>query len=171
MSDHRFDVPALLDGLASALRVRLAERAITDPVMIGIHAGGVWVAKHLHTALGLSLPLGTLDISFYRDDFSRVGMHPQVRPSHLPSEVEGRHVVLVDDVLHSGRTVRAALNEIFDYGRPASVMLVTLVERSGRELPICADLCAVRLDLPADEHVKLTGPDNLALVIQAHERR
>jgi pyrimidine operon attenuation protein/uracil phosphoribosyltransferase len=171
MSDHRFDVPALLDQLTSALRARLAGQGITDPVMIGIHTGGAWVAKHLHQALGLARPLGTLDISFYRDDFSRVGMHPQVRPSHLPCEVEGKHVVLVDDVLHSGRTVRAALNEIFDYGRPASVMLVALVERSGRELPICADLCALRLDLPAEEHVKLTGPDQLALLVQTHERR
>jgi pyrimidine operon attenuation protein/uracil phosphoribosyltransferase len=167
MSDNRFDVPALLDSLTRSLRARLAERGMSDPVMIGIHTGGVWVAKHLHEALGLTRPLGTLDISFYRDDFSRAGMHPQVRPSHLPFEVEGRHVVLVDDVLHSGRTVRAALNEIFDYGRPASVMLAVLVERSGRELPICADVCGLRLDLAAGEHVKLTGPDNLALVVQA----
>jgi pyrimidine operon attenuation protein/uracil phosphoribosyltransferase len=171
MSDHRFDVPALLARLATDLRDRLRERDIAEPFMIGIHTGGAWVAKNLHEELGLSLPLGTLDISFYRDDFSRIGMHPQVRPSHLPSEVDGKHVVLVDDVLHSGRTIRAALNEIFDYGRPASVILVALVERSGRELPICADVCALHLDLPADEHVKLTGPDNLALVVQANERR
>jgi len=167
MSDTRFDVPALLDRLADELRDRLAARGITDPVMIGIHTGGVWVARHLHRALGLSRPLGTLDISFYRDDFSRAGMHPQVRPSHLPFEVEDQHVVLVDDVLHSGRTVRAALNEIFDYGRPATVTLAVLVERSGHELPVRADVCGVRLDLKPGEQVKLTGPENLTLTVQA----
>ncbi len=80
--------------------------------------------------------LGTLDVSFYRDDFERIGLHPQVKPSDIPFEVEGRHIVLVDDVLYTGRTIRAALNELFDYGRPESVRLAALVDRGGRELPI-----------------------------------
>lgn len=167
MSNHSYDVPALLDLMTDALRERLAVRGIQDPAMIGIHTGGVWLAKRLHQALGLSHPLGTLDISFYRDDFTRSGMHPQVRPSHLPFDVEGQHIVLVDDVLHSGRTVRAALNEIFDYGRPATVTLAVLVERTGHELPVCADVCGIRLDLKPDEQVKLTGPENMTLVVQA----
>jgi pyrimidine operon attenuation protein/uracil phosphoribosyltransferase len=171
MSDERFDVPTLLARLTEELRSQLVARSITHAAMIGIHTGGVWVAQHLHEALGITRPLGTLDISFYRDDFSRVGMHPQVRPSRLPFEVEGQHIILVDDVLQSGRTVRAALNEIFDFGRPASVVLAVLVERGGRELPICADAYGARFDFPAGEQIKLIGPDNLALVVQTNERR
>ncbi len=155
----------LIEGMAGLLHSRLAARGITDPAMIGIHTGGVWVAKHLHRLLGLQEPLGTLDISFYRDDFTRIGMNPQVRPSSVPFEVEDRHIVLVDDVLQSGRTIRAALNEIFDFGRPASVLLVTLIERSGRELPIQADVVGLEPPLTANEHIRLNGPDPLTLEI------
>jgi len=163
---HQSDVEPLLTSMANQLRSLLAGRGVAEPLMIGIHTGGAWVAERLHALLGLSEPLGTLDISFYRDDFTRIGMHPQVKPSHLPFEVENRHVVLVDDVLHTGRTIRAALNEIFDYGRPASVLLAALVERSGRELPIQADVVGLQLDLAEGQHVKLGGPDPLALRIQ-----
>ncbi|MGD8709702.1 MAG: bifunctional pyr operon transcriptional regulator/uracil phosphoribosyltransferase PyrR, partial [Ectothiorhodospiraceae bacterium] len=99
----------MTDGVADIVRREGSDRV----VMIGIHTGGVWIARHLHRALGMETPLGTLDISFYRDDFSRIGMNPKVRPSNLPFQVEDRVIVLVDDVLYSGRTVRAALNEIF----------------------------------------------------------
>ena len=134
--------------------------------MIGIHTGGVWIAEALHKALGLQQPLGTLNISFYRDDFTRIGIHPQVQPSNLPFAIDDQHIVLVDDVLHTGRTIRAALNEIFDYGRPASVILVTLVDRGGRELPIAADIIGVQMTLAEHQHVKLTGPDQLRLELQ-----
>lgn len=156
----------LLKDIADALRELLAARGITDPCMIGIHTGGVWVAEALHKALGLQQPLGTLNISFYRDDFTRIGMHPQVEPSNLPFDIDDQHIVLVDDVLHTGRTIRAALNEIFDYGRPASVILVTLVDRGGRELPIAADITGMQLTLADNQHVKLTGPDKLRLELQ-----
>ncbi|PKM43676.1 MAG: bifunctional pyr operon transcriptional regulator/uracil phosphoribosyltransferase PyrR [Gammaproteobacteria bacterium HGW-Gammaproteobacteria-1] len=162
------DIEQTLSAMAAGLRDTLAARGIGNPCMVGIHTGGVWVARRLHALLGLDEPLGTLDISFYRDDFSRIGVHPQVKPSNLPFDVEGRHIVLVDDVLYTGRTIRAALNEIFDYGRPASVMLAVLVERGGRELPIQADVAGLQMDLEADQQVKLTGPDNLALTIQSH---
>ena len=121
--------------MTGATRAHLLEFGIGDPRIVGIHSGGVWLAEHLRTALGLTEGIGTLDISFYRDDFTRVGMNPTVRPSRIPWDVEGRHLILVDDVLYTGRTIRAALNELFDYGRPASVTLVVLVSRNGRELP------------------------------------
>ncbi len=162
------DIEHLLGAMATRLRELLAARGIGDPCMVGIHTGGVWVAQRLHELLGLGEPLGTLDISFYRDDFSRIGVHPQVKPSNLPFDVEGRHIVLVDDVLYTGRTIRAALNEIFDYGRPASVTLAVLVERGGRELPIQADVAGVQMQLEADQQVKLSGPDHLALTVQSH---
>ncbi|MDH5485591.1 MAG: bifunctional pyr operon transcriptional regulator/uracil phosphoribosyltransferase PyrR [Gammaproteobacteria bacterium] len=164
------DVTTLLDSIASQLRQNLQQRGISDPDlsdvgMIGIHSGGAWVARELHAKLRLKQPLGTLNISFYRDDFTRIGMHPQVQPSELPFDIEDRHIILVDDVLQTGRTIRAALNEIFDYGRPASVTLAVLVKRSGSELPICADVCGTQLDLADNQHIKLTGPDPLELKV------
>ncbi|MBD3609979.1 MAG: bifunctional pyr operon transcriptional regulator/uracil phosphoribosyltransferase PyrR [Gammaproteobacteria bacterium] len=163
------EIKHTLDEMTSQLTVNLQERGINDPLMIGIHTGGVWIARHLHESLQLSEPLGTLDISFYRDDFTRIGMNPEVKPSKLPTTVENRHIILVDDVLHTGRTIRAALNEIFDYGRPASVTLVVLAERDGRELPIAADVVGKHIKLSATQHIKLEGPDKLNLVVQETE--
>lgn len=160
------NVDALLEGMTRQLQSLLSSNNIDDPLMIGIHTGGVWIAEQLHRRLGIAAPLGTLDISFYRDDFSRIGMNPEVKPSNLPFDVEDRTIILVDDVLQSGRTIRAALNEIFDYGRPARVILAVLLTRDGHELPIRADIVGAQIELAADEQVKLTGPDNLSLSIQ-----
>ena len=166
MSEER-NVQQLLDNMSTDLRSLISSRNINDPVMIGIHTGGVWVAEALHKQLDIKEPLGTLNITFYRDDFTRIGIHPQVQPSNLPFSIDDRHVILVDDVLHTGRTIRAALNEIFDYGRPASVILATLVERDGNELPITADVTGENIDLSEKQNIKLIGgPDNLELVIQ-----
>lgn len=144
---------------AEQLLVELTEKlrpAVDDTVaMIGIHTGGVWVAKRLHQALGIQLPLGVLDISFYRDDYSKIGLHPQVKPSDLPFDVEGSRIILVDDVLYTGRTVRAAVNEIFDYGRPACIHLAALIDRGGRELPIAAQYTGAVLSLPNDRMLEL----------------
>jgi len=158
------ELAAVLDDMADTIKRLLHERDIDDPVLLGIHSGGVWVAQRLRDLLGITHPLGSLDISFYRDDFSRIGMHPQVRPSELPFDVDGRHIILVDDVLYTGRTIRAALNEIFDYGRPASVLLVVLVDRGGRELPIAPDVAGLTLQLAAQQQIKLSGPEPLQLV-------
>lgn len=155
----------LLEQMARDLDALLARRGRDHPLMIGIHTGGAWVAERLHAMLDLGDPLGMLDISFYRDDFTRIGMNPQVRPSHLPVPLEERHVILVDDVVYTGRTVRAALNELFDYGRPDSVTLVAMVDREGRELPFEPDVAGIRLSLPEEHHVKLSGPEPLALTI------
>ncbi|MFO1353115.1 MAG: bifunctional pyr operon transcriptional regulator/uracil phosphoribosyltransferase PyrR [Gammaproteobacteria bacterium] len=160
------DVEQLIAAMAMELRRLLAERGIDKPVLVGIHTGGVWVGERLRQALGIGEPLAKLDISFYRDDFSRIGMHPQVRPSEIPFDIDARHIVLVDDVLYTGRTIRAALNEIFDYGRPSSILLAALVDRGGRELPISADVTGAHLQLAAHEHVKLIGPDPLRLVVK-----
>jgi pyrimidine operon attenuation protein/uracil phosphoribosyltransferase len=156
------DVEEALARMAEALKPQLAR----TPFMVGIHTGGVWVAEELHRRLGLEEPLGTLDISFYRDDFTRIGLNPQVRASNLPVDVEGRHIILVDDVLHTGRTIRAALNEIFDYGRPASVTLAVLIERDGRELPIEASVAGAHMALEAREQVKLVKTGRLELKVQ-----
>ena len=156
----------LLEEMLIALRGRLAACGIADPAMIGIHRGGVWLAERLHRRLQLPEPLGTLGIAFYRDDFTRIGRHPEVHPSNLPFGVDDRHILLVDDVLQTGRTIRAAMNEIFDYGRPASITLLALAEREGRELPIQPDIVGIRPALERRQQIKLVGPDPLSLVIQ-----
>jgi len=132
-------------------------RDLDKTAMIGIKTGGVQVAARLHEALNLTLPLGQLNISFYRDDFSRIGLHPVVEASDIPFSVEGMHVILVDDVLHTGRTIRAALNEIFDYGRPAVVTLAVLIDREGRELPIQADVTGKKMSMDTDQQIKLNA--------------
>jgi pyrimidine operon attenuation protein/uracil phosphoribosyltransferase len=161
-----YNVEQLLHKMAEDLRARLNARQVANPLMIGIHSGGVWVAESLHALLRLDEPLGKLDISFYRDDFTRIGLNPAVLPSELPFTVDGRHIILVDDVLYTGRTVRAALNEIFDYGRPDSVILAVLVDRGGRDLPIQADVVGTSMELSMHEHVKLSGPTPLELIIK-----
>ena len=158
-------VQPLIDTLAE----RLNQVEIDRPAMVGVHTGGVWIAERLHQKLALATPLGRLNINFYRDDFTRIGLHPRVTPSNLPFGVDDRNIVLIDDVLHTGRTIRAALNEIFDYGRPASVTLAVLIDRDGHDLPIRADVAGQRVALSDNQHIKLTGPEPLNLVIQEVE--
>jgi pyrimidine operon attenuation protein / uracil phosphoribosyltransferase len=141
----------LLVGLIEKLRPDIT----SNTIIVGIHTGGAWLAERIHQILSLGTPLGVLDISFYRDDYSKIGLHPQVKPSQLPFEVENSHIILVDDVLYTGRTVRAAVNEIFDYGRPASIHLAVLVDRGGRELPIAAQYTGALLSLPANSMLVL----------------
>ncbi len=156
----------LLAQMATQTQILLKQRAIDNPLMVGIHTGGAWLATQLHQQLNLSEPLATLDISFYRDDFSRIGMNPKVKSSNLPPNIEDLHIILVDDVLHTGRTIRAAMNELFDYGRPASITLICLIERSGRELPLQADVVGQHIVLNEGEHIKLTGPEPLTFELQ-----
>lgn len=162
------DIQALLIKMASEIRLTLGDK---KPLLIGIHTGGVWVAKELANILGADFfdaPIGTLNIAYYRDDFTRIGMHPQVTPTDLPFTVDDRHLLLVDDVSHSGRTIRAALNEIFDYGRPATVTLAVLIERNGRELPIRADIVGQSISLDTNQHIKLTNNNGLQLQLKTN---
>jgi pyrimidine operon attenuation protein/uracil phosphoribosyltransferase len=154
-----------IDDLLAAMTEALHGYLGGEPLMIGIHTGGVWIAERLHRDLGVRDPLGTLDITFYRDDFTRISMNPQVKASHLPVDIDDRHVILVDDVLHTGRTTRAAMNVLFDYGRPKSIKLAVVVERDGRELPIQADVVGQHLQLGNHQEVKLIGPEQLRLDI------
>lgn len=157
------DVETLLGIMAGRLARRFETLELDEPALVGIRTGGVWLAERLRGMLGIDTPLGELDIAFYRDDFSRIGVHPTVAPSQLPFEVEDRNLVLVDDILYTGRTIRAAMNEIFDYGRPRTITLAVLIDRSGRELPIDANVYGTRLTLDPGDHVKLLGPDPLRL--------
>ena len=123
--------------------------------MIGLHTGGAWLAERLHPMLGLKEPLGLMDIAFYRDDYSKQGLKHDPKRTKIPFDVEGRDLLLVDDVLYTGRTVRAAMNELFDYGRPARIDLAVLIDRGGRELPVAATVVGRTLEVPEDVTVEL----------------
>ena len=123
--------------------------------MVGIHTGGAWVAERLHAALALKIPLGLVDPAFYRDDYAKQGLARDPKRSKIPFDVEGKELLLVDDVLYTGRTVRAAINELFDYGRPASIALVVLAERDGRQLPVCAQHAGAKVEVPAGMRLRL----------------
>jgi pyrimidine operon attenuation protein/uracil phosphoribosyltransferase len=144
---------------AEALCAELVKklRPVVTPAtgMVGIHTGGAWLAERLHQELGFVVPLGLLDISFYRDDYRKSGLHKSVRASKIPFDVNGRHLLLVDDVLYTGRTVRAAMNELFDYGRPETIRLAALVDRGERQLPICAQYVGTSLTVPKGSMLRL----------------
>ena len=161
------EVAGWLSSMSNELQGLIeARHAHKTPRIVGIKTGGVIVARELHKRLGLADEPGELNISFYRDDFSRVGLHPQVGASKIGFPIDDEIIILVDDVLYSGRTIRAAMNEIFDYGRPERIILATLISRSeGREMPICADVSGAELTLAAHQNFKLQ--DNLSLEIEA----
>lgn len=145
------DAEAQCRQLAELIRPHLPKQ----PALVGIYSGGAWIAGRLRELLGLTEEIGLIDVSFYRDDFAEKGLHPQCRPTAIPFDVEGRHIVLVDDVLYTGRTTRAAINELFDYGRPASVQLAVLADRGERELPVAPTHCVWAVALAAGEHLVL----------------
>jgi pyrimidine operon attenuation protein / uracil phosphoribosyltransferase len=160
------EIDVLLNKMEAELKRVISERQLINPLMIGIRTGGVWIAGIMHQRLNINDPLGLLDISFYRDDFSQIGVNPNVKPSQLPTHMEGRDIILIDDVFYTGRTIRAALNEIFDYGRPNQVVLAVLIERDGRQIPLSPDCAGARIKLDAGQRIKLTGSAPLAIHIQ-----
>ena len=158
-------VESLIEKLTQALTPYFSNPE-SQPVIVGIETGGVWIAEQIRQRLAADAEPGRLDISFYRDDFTRNGLHPVVKPSSLPTDIDGRTIILIDDVLQSGRTVRAAMNEIFDYGRPQKILLAILIDRGQREIPVQADFVGTSLSLDCNSHIKLEGPEPLKLVLK-----
>jgi pyrimidine operon attenuation protein/uracil phosphoribosyltransferase len=165
----------MLELDAEAIYRQLAQRAREafageELKLVGVHTGGVWLAERLKRDLSVAEPVGILDVSFYRDDFDQTGLKPAVRPSQIAFDVGGSHVLLVDDVLNTGRTVRAAMNELFDYGRPAKIDLAVLIDRGGRELPVAPTIVGATIELPADVAVVLTRDDDARLHLTMEKR-
>lgn len=153
-----FDAEALYQALLAQVRAGLA--GVPDAAIVGIHSGGAWLAERLAADLGLQERLGFIDVSFYRDDYARKGLHPDVKPTNIGFNVDRAHVLLVDDVLYTGRTTRAAINVLFDFGRPARILLAALADRGGRELPVAADFVATTVALEGAESLVLArSPD------------
>ena len=166
-------VETLLDQLYQSLKAHIEQKNIQKPHFVGIHTGGAWIAERLHTMMMhdnsfTTKPhptLGSLNIAFYRDDFTENGLHPSVTPSQLPFGIDDANLILVDDVLMSGRTIRAALNELFDFGRPEQVVLAVLVDLQANQLPIRPDVYGMSCALPKNRRIKLRGPERLKLDI------
>ena len=150
----QLDAEALYAELRSGVRQLLHERG-AGAVLVGIWSGGAWLAERLQRDLKLAGEHGVISSALHRDDFGSRGMSGAADHTRLPFEVEGRHIVLIDDVLFTGRTTRAVINELFDFGRPASVTLAVLVDRGGRELPIQPAFSAARVALPRGQRLSL----------------
>ena len=155
MSSLHLDAEALYADLLAGVRGLLRP----NTVLVGIWSGGAWLAERLQRELALEGEYGVISSALHRDDFSSRGMTAGADHTRLPFEIEGRHILLVDDVLFTGRTIRAVVNELFDFGRPASVTLAVLVDRGGRELPIAAAYSAARITLPAHQRLSLARDD------------
>ena len=156
------------EKLCAQLIAELKPHIGPKTAMVGLYTGGAWLAERLHKDLALKTPLGLMDIAFYRDDYSARGLKRDPKRTKIPFDVNGAELLLVDDVLYSGRTVRAAVNELFDYGRPASISLVVLADRGGRQLPICAQYCGAKVDVPGGMRLRLNREANgkLALALE-----
>jgi len=155
MSGIDLDAEGLYQGLLAGVRGLLQP----EGVLVGIWSGGAWLAERLQRDRGLPGEAGVISSALHRDDFSRRGMTAGADHTRLPFEIEGRHIVLIDDVLYTGRTIRAAINELYDFGRPASIALAVLVDRGGRELPIEAGCAVATIALPASERLSLARDD------------
>ena len=166
MTNLTLDAEALYHEVLRGMR-QLLTTGGQAPRLVGVASGGVWLAERLRTDLGLVDELGTLSSAMHRDDFSRRGLSSSGQ-TVLPFDVNGADLIVLDDVLYTGRTIRAVLNELFDYGRPASVRLVVLVDRGGRELPIQADFAAARVALPASQSLALarSGDGHFSFQVQ-----
>ncbi len=162
MIHPELDAEQLYTQLEAAVKPALAG---TDRLaIVGIYSGGAWLAERLARALGVT-DVGFVDVSFYRDDYAERGLSAEVRPSQIPFDVDGATILLVDDVLYTGRTTRAAINTLFDYGRPARIMLAALVDRGGRQLPVAADFCASTVNVAANQMLVLQQADDGRLTL------
>ncbi len=168
MSNLILDAEALYGDLLRGMRLQLAAYT-TPPRLVGVASGGAWLAQRLQKDLALPDEAGVLSSSMHRDDFSQRGLASSGQ-TVLPFDVNGAHLVVVDDVLYTGRTIRAVLNELFDYGRPASVRLVVLVDRGGRELPVQPDLAMARVALPASQTLELARAEDGKFSFQVQDR-
>ncbi len=148
------------ESLYTELRQGVKGLLRPDAVLVGIWSGGAWLAERLQRDLGLAGPHGVISSTLHRDDFSARGLSSTTDPTSLPFDINGRHILLIDDVLYTGRTIRAVVNELFDFGRPASVTLAVLVDRGGRELPVAAAFAAVKIVLPAAQKLTLARGDD-----------
>ncbi len=166
MSSLNLDAEALYADLLSGVRGLME----ADALLVGIWRGGAWLAERLQRDLQRSGECGVISSALHRDDFGSRGMSASADHTRLPFDVNGKRIVLIDDVLYTGRTIRAVINELYDFGRPASVTLAVLVDRGGRELPIAAAVSAARITLPRGQRLSLARDDAGRFTFEIEER-
>lgn len=164
---QQFDAEALY--LELARQIKAAVSTMDNVALVGIYSGGAWLAERLAVDCVITNPVGFIDVSFYRDDYAQKGLHSEVKSTHIPFSVDGANIILVDDVLYTGRTTRAAINELFDYGRPEKIVLASLIDRGGRQLPYAADFAAQTLTLPPNLSLNLERKSDSKLVLSLVE--
>jgi pyrimidine operon attenuation protein/uracil phosphoribosyltransferase len=164
---QQFDAEALYLELARQIKAAVVN--MDNVAIVGIYSGGAWLAQRLAVDCNITNPVGFIDVSFYRDDYAQKGLHAEVKTTQIPFSVDDANIILVDDVLYTGRTTRAAINELFDYGRPEKIWLASLVDRGGRQLPYAADFVAQTLTLPTNLSLNLEREPDSTLVLSLVE--
>lgn len=157
------------ETLLSDITTKITALIKPDTAIVGIHSGGVWLMQRILASLEQAVPHGTLDAALYRDDFAQRGLKNQSQATNIAFDVQGKHIILIDDIFYTGRTTRAAINELFDFGRPASITLAVLINRGGAELPIQPQIVGATIPLTSNQRFQLSqttqGKLNLALEI------
>ncbi|MES2499254.1 MAG: bifunctional pyr operon transcriptional regulator/uracil phosphoribosyltransferase PyrR [Pseudomonadota bacterium] len=147
----------LLSDITAKIQTQLTLiDCVESCALIGIHSGGVWLMQRILESLKLDIPFGTLDAALYRDDYAQRGLKAQSKPSNIAFNVQDKHLILIDDIFYTGRTTRAAMNELFDYGRPASITLAVLINRGGAELPISPNIVGAEILLKPMQSLQLS---------------
>ncbi|MEY3088244.1 MAG: Bifunctional protein PyrR : Pyrimidine operon regulatory protein [Pseudomonadota bacterium] len=157
------------ENLIESLKNKINEMIDDNTVLIGVQRGGELILQKILPGLRNTIATGSIDTSFYRDDFSSRGLKIKNKPSKIDTEINGKHIILIDDVFSSGRTVRAAMNEIFDYGRPDKITLAVLIDRNEQELPIAPQICIEKISLNKDQHLELILDENKKFAFQLKE--
>ena len=157
------------ENLIESLKNKINEVIDDNTVLIGVQRGGELILQKILPGLRNTVATGSIDTSFYRDDFSSRGLKIKNKPSKIDTEINGKHIILIDDVFSSGRTVRAAMNEIFDYGRPAKITLAVLIDRNEQELPIAPQICIEKISLNKDQNLELILDENKKFAFKLKE--
>lgn len=144
------------ETLLADITAKIAEKINPNSALVGIHSGGVWLMRRVLETLKADIPFGTLDAALYRDDYAARGLKTNLKPSDIAFDVTDKHIILIDDIFYTGRTTRAAMNELFDYGRPASITLAVLINRGGAQLPITPNITGAEILLQADQNLQLS---------------
>ena len=159
------------ETLLSDITTKITALIKPDTAIVGIHSGGVWLMERILARLGQEVPHGTLDAALYRDDFAQRGLKNPSQAANIAFDVQGKHIILIDDIFYTGRTTRAAINELFDFGRPASITLAVLINRGGAELPIQPQIVGANIPLTSSQRLQLsqTTQDKLNLALETYQ--
>lgn len=159
------------ETLLSEITAKIATLIQPNTALVGIHSGGVWLMERILAGLEKEVPYGTLDAALYRDDFAQRGLKNEPQPANIPFNVQDKHIILIDDIFYTGRTTRAAINELFDFGRPASITLAVLINRGGAQLPIRPQIVGAELLIKPSQRFQLSQTANNTLTLTLEKKQ